>query len=82
MNPLPLTIARNRRTGFPLGVRRRIATLKAVCDEPEVLKLVKLTTARRLVEAWRKYANSHQVVLGLVLEDKVEDEKVALHRDG
>ena len=60
MTPLPLTAARNRRTDFLLGVRRRIATINAVCDNPEVLKVVELTTVRR-------YANSHQEVLEMKL---------------
>ena len=67
MAPLPLNVAKNKRTGFLKGVRRKIANLKAICDDPEVLELDKLSTAsERLVEAWKKYKNSPQEVLGLV----------------
>ena len=76
---LPLNVAKNKRTGFLTGVRRKIANLKANCEDTEVLKLDKLSTAlERLEEAWKKYENSHQEVLGLVLEDKVEDEQANL----
>ena len=45
------------------------------CDPPGHLQeLDRLSTAtERLVEAWKKYENSHQEVLGLVTEDEVED---------
>ena len=76
MAPLPLTVAKNKRTGFLPRVRRKIVNLKAICDDPEVLELDKLSTAlERLVEAWRKYENSQQDVLGLVAEDKFVNEQ-------
>ena len=35
MAPQPLTVAKSRRMGYLLSVKRRIASLKKVCDEPE-----------------------------------------------
>ena len=76
MSPLSLTVAKNKRTGFRLRVRKKIATLRTICDDPEVLELDKLSTALdRLMEAWRMYENSNLEVLGIVLEDEVEDEQ-------
>ena len=74
MAPLPLTVAKNKRTGFLTGVKKKIATLKAICeDPPETQELDRLSTAtERLVEAWKKYEISHQDVLGLETEDEVE----------
>ena len=63
MDPLPLNVAKNKRTGFLTGVRRKIANLRAICDNPEVLELDKLSTAsERLAEAWQKYKSSQQDV--------------------
>ena len=59
-----LTVAKNKRTDFLLRVRKKIATLKAFCDNPEVLELDKLSTASdRLEEAWRTYESSQLDVL-------------------
>ena len=77
----PLNVAKNKRTGFLTGVRRKIASLKAICEDPEIQELDRLSTAtERLVEAWKKYENSHQEVLGLVTEDEVEDEQATFNR--
>ena len=58
------------------GVKKKIGNLKAICEDPEVQELNRLSTDReRLVEAWKKYENSHQEVLSLVMEDEVEDEQ-------
>ena len=76
MDPLLLNAAKNRRTGFLTGLRRRVVNVKTICNNPEALELDKLSTASdRLEEAWRKYENSQQEVLSLVLEDEVEEEQ-------
>ena len=63
MAPPPLTVAKNKRTGFLLRARKKIATLKAICDNPEVLELDKLPRASdRLEEAWRTYESSQYEV--------------------
>ena len=78
MAPLRLTVTKNRRLGYLLGVRRRIANLKAICD-PGVLELDKQSTAsERLAEAWQKYKSSHEDVLSIVTEDKVANEQATL----
>ena len=72
-----VTVAKNKRTGFLLRVRKKIATLKAICDDREVLKLDKLSTSSdRMKEAWRTYESSQLDVLGLLAEYEVEDEQV------
>ena len=59
MAPLPLNTANKQRTGFLTGLRRKLASVKAICDGPEDLELDKLSTASdRLEEVWRKYENS------------------------
>ena len=76
MAPLPLTVAKNKRTGFLTSVKKKIVTLKAIGEDPEILELDRLSTATgRLVEEWKKYENSHQEVLSLVMKDEVEDEQ-------
>ena len=81
MAPLPLNVAKNKQTGFLTGLRRKLANVKAICNGPEDLELDKLSTASdRLEEAWRKYENSQQGVLGLVLEDEVEDEQATFNK--
>ena len=73
----PLTVAKNRRTGYLLGVKKRIASLKLVCNDPERQEQGRLSTATaRQAEAWQKYECSQQDVLGLVAEDEVVDEQV------
>ena len=79
MAPLPLTIAKNKRIGYLLGVRRKIASLKEICDDPEKQEQDRLFTATAgLAEAWRKYESSQQDILGLIAEDEDEvvDEQV------
>ena len=81
MAPLPLTVAKNRQIGFLLGVKKRIATLKKICDDPEKQELDRLSTAiARRAKAWRKYKSSQQDILGLIAEDKVVDEQVTFTR--
>ena len=64
MAPLPLTVAKNKRSGF---LKKKITTLKAICEDPDIQELDRLSTAtERLVEALKKYKSSHQEVLGLV----------------
>ena len=75
MAPLPLTAAKNWQLDYQLGVRRRIANLKNICN-PGRLELDKRSTAlERLAEAWQKYESRHQEVLGMVAEYKVADEQ-------
>ena len=73
MAPLPLNVAKNKRT----GLRRKLANVRAICNDPEDLELNKLSTASiELAETWQKYEDSQQDVLGRVTEDEVEDEQV------
>ena len=75
MTPLKLTAAKNKWTGFLLRVRRKVATLKAICNNPgKQGRLAIMTT--RLAESWQEYENSQQDVLGLVTKDEVENEQV------
>ena len=77
MAPQLLTAAKSRRMGYLLSVKRRIASLKNVCDDPERQEQDELSTMTvRLADAWRKYKSSQQDVLGLITEDKVVDEQV------
>ena len=53
MAPPPLTVPKNKRAGFLLRARKKIATHKAICDSPEVLEPDRLSTASdRLEKAW------------------------------
>ena len=80
MAPLPLTVAKNKRTGFLTGLKKKIPTLNAICKDPEIQELDRLSTAsERLVEAWKNYENSHQEVLNLVTEDEVENEQATFN---
>ena len=80
MEPLSLNAAKNRRTGFLTGLRKRLANIKVIFDDPESLELDKLSTASdRLEEAWMKYENINLEVLGLILEDEVENEKATFN---
>ena len=55
MAPLPLNLAKNKRTGFLTGLRRKLANVKAICNDPEDLELNKLSTALYgLAETWQK----------------------------
>ena len=56
MAPLPRTIAKNMRTHFLLRVRKKIATLRAICGDPEVLQMDKPQTD------WRKHGGSTKAV--------------------
>ena len=77
MTSLPLTFAKSKETDFLKAVREVVATLKAICNEPEKQEQDRLSTATtRLAETWKKYEDSKQVVLGLVTKDEVEDEQV------
>ena len=77
MANLTLTGAKNRRTGFLLRFRRKVTTLKAICNDPENQGQDRLPRATaRLAETWQEYENSQQDFLGLVTEDKVENKKV------
>ena len=77
MAPPPLTVAKNKEMGFLLRARKKISTLKAICDNPEVLELDRLSAAsNRLEEAWRTYKNSQLDILGLIADYKVGDEQV------
>ena len=70
MEPLSLSAAKNMRTGFLTGLRKRLANIKDIFDDPENLELEKLSKALdRLDEAWMKYENNNMEVLGLILED-------------
>ena len=52
MAPQPLTVAKNRRTGYLLAVKRNIASLKKVCNDPERQEQEGLSTmTARLAEA-------------------------------
>ena len=55
----------------------RIANLKAVCGS-DVLELHRQSTAsERLAEVWQRYERSHQDILGMVSENKVDNVQVA-----
>ena len=75
MTPLKLTAAKNKRTGFLLRVRRKVATLKAICNDPGRQNKLAIATTR-LAESWQEYENSQQDVLGLVTEDELGSEQV------
>ena len=77
MDPLPLNAVKNKQTSILTGLRRKVANVKTICDDPEVLQLDKLSTASdRLEKAWRKYEKSQQEVLGFFLEDEVANEQI------
>ena len=77
MANLTLPAAKNRQTGFLLRVRRKIATLKDICNDPEKQGQDRLPrSTARLAETWQEYENSQQNVLVLVTEDKVENKPV------
>ena len=77
MASLQLTIAKNERFGCLLGVNRKITALKDICNDPEKQEQDRVSTATaRLEEAWKKYDESQQDVLGLVSEDQVGNELV------
>ena len=80
MKPLLLNDAKNRGTGFLTGLRKRLTNIKDIFDDPENLELDKLATASdRLEEAWMKHENNNLEVLGLILENKVENEQAAFN---
>ena len=74
---LSLIAAKNRRLGCRRGVNRRITYLKAVCGSDVLDPHRQSIALERLVKAWLAYENSHQDVLGMVVEYKVENEQVA-----
>ena len=79
MASLPLTIAKDKRFSCLLGVNRKITALRDICDNPEKQKQEqdRVSTATvRLEEAWRKYEEGQQDVLGLVAEDQIGNELV------
>ena len=77
MAPLTLTAAKNKQTDFLFRVRRKITTLKVICNDPEKQEQGSLARATaRLAETWQEYDSSQQDVLGLVTENKVEAEQV------
>ena len=75
MTPLTLTAAKNKQTGFLIRVRRKVATLKAICNDPGKQDRLAIASTR-LTESWQEYENTQQDVLGLVTEDEVEKEQV------
>ena len=73
----PLTISKTKRLGYPLGVSKKIMALRDTCDDVEKQKQERdrvPTATARLEEAWRKYEEGQQDVLGLLAEDLVGDE--------
>ena len=77
MAPLPLNVAKNKRTSVLTELRKKLANVMAICNDPENLELNKLSTALNgLAETWQKYEESQQDVLGHVIEDEVDDEQV------
>ena len=83
MAPLTLTIAKNRRIGYLLDVKKRIEFLKKVCDDSERQDQGWLATATaRLARVWQRYECSQQDVLGFVAEDEVVDEQVTFTEMG
>ena len=77
MASLPLTIAKTKRLGYLLGVSKKITALREVCDDMEKQKQERdrvPTATAGLEEAWQKYEESQQDVLGLVTKDQVGDE--------
>ena len=75
MEPLSLNAAKNRRTDFLTGLRKKLANVKDIFDDPENLELDHLSTASdRLEEAGIKYKNNNLEILSLIPEDKVENE--------
>ena len=79
MAPLALTVAKNRQIVYLLGVRKKIASLKEICGDPEKQGRLSTTTAR-LAEAWRKYDSTQQDVVSLVAEDNVVYEQVIFNK--
>ena len=52
MAPL-LTVAKNRQTHFLLRFRKKVATLKAICNNPDKQEQERLSmTTTRLAETW------------------------------
>ena len=73
-----LTAAKNRQTGFLLRIRRKVATLKVICNDPEKQGHDRLCGATAgLAETWQKYESSQQDVLGLVTKDEVDSKQAA-----
>ena len=67
MAPLLLTEAKNKLFGYLLGVNKKIPALKDTWDNPEKQEQDRVSTVTaRLEEAWKKYEESQQDVLGLV----------------
>ena len=70
MDPLTLTAAKNKQTNLLLILRRKVLTLKVICNEPEKQKQGRLArTAARLALTWQDYENSQLVVIGLIAEN-------------
>ena len=64
MATLTLSAAKNRRTGFLLRVRRKVTTLKVICNDPEKQVQDRLSSATaRLAETWQEYENSQKPFL-------------------
>ena len=77
MAPLKLTATKNKQTDFLLRVRRKVTTLKVICNDPEKQEQGRLARATtRLAETWQEYDNSQQDVLGLITEKEVEAKQV------
>ena len=75
MASLLLTIAKSKQTDFLKTIREVVATLKAICNDPEKQEQDRLSTATsKLAEKWQKYEDSQYNVLGLVTKDEVEVE--------
>ena len=73
----PLTISKTKRLGYLLGVSKKIMALRDTCDDVEKQKQERdrvPTATAILEEAWRKYEEGQQDVLGLLAEDLVGDE--------
>ena len=72
-----LAITKNKRFSCLLGVNKKITALRDICNYPEKLEQDRVSMATaRLEEAWRKYEEGQQNVLGLTAEDQVRDELV------
>ena len=77
MASLPLTITKCKGFGCLLGVNRKITALRDICDDPEKQEQDRVSTATAILEeAWRKYDEGQQDILGLTAEDHVGDELV------
>ena len=64
MTLLPLTFAKSKQAGFLTEVKKQVATLKAICNDPEKQERDRRSKATtRLAETWQKYEDSQYDVL-------------------